>query len=135
MSDFSDVGDFHRRFALHASDRSPGPTGAEHDEELMRFRIGFLHEELKEFIEALEKGDLAEAFDALIDLNYVSLGTAHLLGFPWEDGWAAVQAANMAKQRAASDGSDSARGSSFDVVKPPGWTPPDIEGILAEYGF
>lgn len=135
MTDFSDVGDFHQKFGLHRSDDNPGPTGAENNKELMEFRTKFLQEELDEFVEALEEGDMAKAFDALMDLNYVSLGTAHLLGFPWREGWQAVQAANMAKVRAAKDGSDSKRGSSFDVVKPEGWLPPDIEGVLARHGF
>lgn len=135
MTDFSDVGDFHQKFGLHRSDFDPGPTGAEKDEELMEFRIKFLQEELDEFIQALKEGNMAKAFDALMDLNYVSLGTAHLLGFPWHRGWHLVQAANMAKMRAKADGSDSKRGSSFDVVKPEGWMPPDIEGLLKRYGF
>ena len=79
--------------------------------------------------------DDAQAFDALLDLNYVSHGTAHLLGYPWQIGWNAVQSANMAKERAASDGSNSKRGSSFDVVKPAGWTPPNIQKILDDHGW
>lgn len=133
MSDFTDVGDFHRKFGLQTSDELPGPTRV--DENLINFRLGFLKEELREFEEAIEEGDHAKAFDALIDLNYVSLGTAHLLGYPWEEGWEMVQRANMQKQRAAADGSDSKRGSSFDVVKPPGWLPPDIAQLLDGYGF
>lgn len=79
--------------------------------------------------------DDAKAFDALLDLNYVSHGTAHLLGYPWQIGWNAVQAANMAKERAAKDGSDSKRGSAWDVVKPPGWTAPNIDKILQDHGW
>lgn len=135
MTDFSDVGDFHRKFGLHTSDDRPGPTGAEDNTELMLFREKFLTEELAEFAEGLAEGDHAKMFDALIDLVYVALGTAHLLGYPWQQGWDKVQEANMAKVRAKADGSDSKRGSSFDVVKPPGWTPPDIESLLLSYGF
>lgn len=133
MSDFTDVGDFHRKFGLHTSDDGPGPVPI--DEDLLNFRVGFLKEELKEFEEAVEEGDHAKAFDALIDLNYVSLGTAHMMGYPWQEGWDMVQHANMKKQRAAADASDSKRGSSFDVVKPPGWLPPDIDQLLDGYGF
>jgi predicted HAD superfamily Cof-like phosphohydrolase len=73
--------------------------------------------------------------DALIDLVYVAMGTAHLLGLPWEALWNEVQIANMRKVRAAADASDSKRGSAFDVVKPPGWQPPNIKRILENYGW
>jgi hypothetical protein len=52
---------------------------------------------------------------------------------PWQEGWDLVQAANMAKERATS-AEQSTRLSAFDVIKPPGWTPPDIEGLIESYG-
>jgi predicted HAD superfamily Cof-like phosphohydrolase len=125
---FRDVGDFHEKFGLHRSDKQPGIQQIDH--ELLEFRTKFMQEELDEFIEAVEAGDHAKAFDALLDLTYVVMGTAHLAGYPWQAGWQLVQQANMAKVRAKPDGSDSKRGSSWDVVKPEGWTPPDIEGLL-----
>lgn len=143
MSDFTDVGDFHRKFGLAHVDSAhgkepcdegaPGPRPV--DEDLINFRLGFLEEELREFEEGVEEGNHAKVFDSLIDLVYVALGTAHLLGYPWQEGWNLVQAANMKKQRAAADGSDSKRGSPFDVVKPPGWVPPDIDLLLFGHGF
>lgn len=132
MTDFSDVGEFHQKFGLHHFVQGPVP---EIDPDLMEFRIKFMQEELDEFKEGVEEGDHAKMFDALIDLVYVALGTAHFQGYPWQHGWDRVQAANMAKVRAKADGSDSKRGSAFDVVKPPGWTPPDIEGLLEQFGF
>lgn len=135
MSDFTDVGDFHRKFGLHTSDGLGEPGEVPVPAELIEFRIDFLHEELREFVEGVEQWDHAQMFDALIDLVYVALGTAHLLGYPWQQGWDLVQGANMQKVRAAKDGSDSRRGSSFDVVKPEGWTAPDIGGLLKDFGF
>lgn len=132
-SNFEDVGDFHRKFGLHTSDEAPGPQPENF--ELLEFRIKFMDEELNEFIASIENGDEAGAFDALLDLVYVAMGTAHLRGYPWQEGWDAVQAANMAKVRAQADGSDSKRGSSFDVVKPAGWYPPNIEAVLTRHGF
>lgn len=101
----------------------------------MAFRIKFLEEELQEFKDAYAEGDHAGMFDALLDLVYVAHGTAHLQGYPWVQGWALVQAANMAKVRAQPDGSNSKRGSGWDVVKPEGWTAPDIAQLLTEYGW
>lgn len=129
QSNFDDVGDFHEKFGLdNVTHRGSGPRLVPLD--LMDFRIKFLHEELKEFEDAYAEGNVAKMFDALLDLAYVTFGTAHLMGFPWQRGWDEVQRANMSKVRAQADGSDSRRDSSWDVVKPYGWEPPDIEGVL-----
>jgi len=62
---------------------------------------------------------------------------AGFLGAPWEACWAVVQKANMTKVRAGKDGSDSKRGSAWDVVKPPGWRGPEdeIRGALVAAGW
>jgi predicted HAD superfamily Cof-like phosphohydrolase len=150
--DFCDVGEFHQKFELPHALRDVGPR--EVDTGLLEFRMKFLCEELQEFLEGVgltfsmsvwdmivsnsnwnrEKSH-AQMFDSLIDLVYIAHGTAHIMGYPWHVGWAAVQRANMAKVRSDSDRSDSDRGSSFDVVKPPGWVAPDIAGVLAVYGW
>ena len=149
-SDFNDVGKFHKKFGLPSAEH-PGPR--EIDKELIEFRLNFLLEELEEFASACgyylstagpglkfredhetTKIDHTKAFDALIDLNYVSLGTAHLLGYPWPVGWNAVQQANMKKERAVKK-EQSARGSLWDVVKPKEWQPPDIKSVLRFWGF
>lgn len=139
-TNFQDVGDFQRKFGLYATEGTnaslaAGPTGLEQDKELMGFRKKFLEEELAEFAEGLDEQDIAKMADALVDLVYVALGTAHFLGIPWQALWDDVQAANMRKIRAQIDGSDSKRGSKFDVVKPDGWVAPNTKGILQEYGF
>lgn len=129
MSDFDDVGDFHEKFGLpNVTHRGDGVR--EVPDELLKFRIGFLEEELDEFKTAAAEGDLARMFDALIDLVYVAHGTAHIYGFPWHAGWAAVHRANMRKVRAKTDGSDSVRGSAYDVVKPADWASPDLNEVL-----
>lgn len=131
---FDDVGRFHEKFQLeNTTFYPPGPR--EPHEEVLDFRLKFLEEELQEFREGMDEMDHAQMFDALIDLVYVALGTAHFLGYPWREGWNLVQAANMNKVRAQADASDSKRGSSFDVVKPEGWQPPDIQGLLEKYGW
>lgn len=133
-TNFEDVGEFHEKFGLYNTnhhDIGPQPWNPS----LLEFRAKFLQEEVNEFLDGMEEGDHAQMFDALLDLVYVALGTAHFLGYPWQMGWNRVQAANMAKVRAQSDGSDSKRGSSFDVVKPEGWTPPNIEALLVAMGW
>lgn len=93
-----------------------------------------MREELDEFCEGLIDDDHAKMADALVDLVYVAMGTAHLLGYPWEQLWEEVQAANLRKRRAAT-ADESKRGSTHDVVKPHGWTPPAIEAILQSWGW
>lgn len=70
-----------------------------------------------------------ESFDALIDLVYVALGTAYLHRFPFNEGWARVQEANMRKVR-ANKKSDSKRRTTHDVVKPPGWRSPELDDLV-----
>lgn len=134
MSNFEDVGRFHRKFELR-NNYDNGNHPVPEDDDLLEYRHKFMEEELIEFKEGMDEGDHAKMFDALIDLVYVAMGTAHLQGYPWEDGWDLVQNANMKKARALPDGSDSKRKSKWDVVKPEGWKPPNIEALLETYGW
>jgi predicted HAD superfamily Cof-like phosphohydrolase len=149
-----DVGAFHSKFGL--------PTEATQrprmlDLDLLKFRSGFLLEELAEFFDAngmigpaatlrsaaesikgsradiLIPGSpsLSKAADALADLVYVALGTAHFMGVPFDEVWNEVQRANMAKERATgADDPRSKRAHSLDVVKPAGWTAPNHEPAI-----
>ena len=119
-----DISDFHMKFGLEYH----GPPRFLSDE-MTSFRVGFMQEELDEYKSAVYAGDMEKQFDALIDLIYVALGTSYLHGFPFGAGWREVHRANMLKVRAESS-EQSARGSTLDVIKPPGWTPPDIYEVL-----
>jgi predicted HAD superfamily Cof-like phosphohydrolase len=130
-----DVGNFHRRFGLVNTLGLPGPGPRAQVSGLMEFRQKFMQEELDEFANGLAENDIAQMADALVDLAYVVHGTAHFLGLPWQDLWDDVQRANMSKVRAAADGSDSKRGSAFDVIKPPGWRGPNTAAILSAWGW
>ena len=121
---FADIEKFHEKFELSKLAK-PGFLS----QELMRFRIKFLQEELDEFCDAYVNQDLEKAFDALIDLTYVALGTAFLMGLPFNDGWKHVHNCNMQKVRAKLE-SDSKRKSTFDVVKPEGWQPPVLNHLI-----
>lgn len=129
-SNYEDVAAFNTKFDL-STKVGPQPW----DDTLIEFRARFLQEELDEFNEGVEEHDHAKMADALIDLVYVALGTALVLGYPWQALWDDVQRANMSKERAARDGSNSARGSAWDVVKPEGWRPPETEVELSRHGF
>lgn len=119
------IKDFHKKFEL---EYTGGPRQLPDD--LQGFRSKFMQEELDEYEEAVGEEDLEKQFDALIDLVYVAIGTAYLQGFPFNKGFELVQIANMAKVRALRE-SESKRGSTYDVVKPEGWTAPDLKPLLA----
>lgn len=122
---WDDIATFHKKFSIPQQELPSYPS-----KEMMEFRIKFLQEELDEFVVAYGNENLVKGFDALIDLVYVAMGTAYIMNVPWDKGWYRVQAANLAKVR-AKKASHSTRGSTFDVVKPTGWVPPD-QLLLAE---
>jgi len=64
------------------------------------FVYDFIQEELAEYKEACEKGDIVEILDALCDIAYVSLGNGTMLHGLKDKIWPAyqeVQASNMSK--------------------------------------
>ena len=65
-----------------------------------RFVYDFILEELQEYKEACERGDIVEILDALCDITYVSLGNGAMLHGLKDKIWPAyqeVQASNMSK--------------------------------------
>lgn len=129
LSNYGDVHLFHRKFGLP---HPKVPTFLEED--VRNFRYDFMREELHEFDNACVCGNLADAADALIDLVYVAMGTGVMMGLPWQALWDEVQRANITKVKALSaDDPLSTRHHRLDVVKPPGWRSPDIQGVLDKY--
>ena len=70
------------------------------DKKEWQFVYDFILEELEEYKEACEKGDIVGILDALCDITYVSLGNGTMLhglkGKIWE-AYQEVQASNMSK--------------------------------------
>jgi predicted HAD superfamily Cof-like phosphohydrolase len=65
-----------------------------------KFVYDFILEELEEYKEACERGDIVEVLDALCDITYVSLGNGAMLHGLKDKVWPAyqeVQASNMSK--------------------------------------
>lgn len=134
QSNFDDVGDFSEMIGLdNVTWHGAGPR--EVPEELAKLRRTLIEEELKEWLDAIEAGDIDEQADALVDLVYVVMGTAQVYGFPWHELWNDVQRANMTKKRAEADGSNSKRGNGFDAYKPEGWIGPRTHDIMLKNGF
>jgi predicted HAD superfamily Cof-like phosphohydrolase len=85
-------------------------------------RVAFMEEEIEELGQAYIDGDLVGVADALADLVYVALGTAHMMGIPFDQVFKVVHAANMQKIRGMTK-----RGMIYDAVKPEGWVGPEAE--------
>lgn len=70
------------------------------DEKEWMFVYNFVLEELEEYKEACQKGDIVGVLDALADITYVSLGNGamlHGLKDKFQGAYAEVQASNMSK--------------------------------------
>jgi predicted HAD superfamily Cof-like phosphohydrolase len=67
---------------------------------------------------------LPEVADALADLAFVTIGANDVWGIPGDAVWEEVCRANMAKLGGPKDPVTGKH------LKPEGWTPPDIEGVL-----
>ena len=87
-----------------------------------------LQEELKEFNDAVDAGDVLEAADALIDLVYFALGRLVEMGVPATAVMDEVQRANMDKERGELSKRPGSMG--HDAVKPSGWQAPDHAWLL-----
>lgn len=85
-------------------------------------RVAFIMEEITELCEAYINEDLVGVADALADLVYVAIGTAHMMGIPFDQVFRVVHAANMRKQRGITK-----RGMVYDAIKPTGWVGPEAE--------
>ena len=109
----------------------PENSGFLEDED-MRYRINFIQEELDELNEAWNDGDLEGALDALVDIMYVTLGTAWLMNLPILDAWDRVHHANMQKVRVENSSDPrSKRNHHLDIVKPDNWVRPYLKDLLS----
>ena len=133
---FQDVARFHAVFGLPVARTSGGGQRPElPSQELMQYRINFLKEELAELIDACAERNLVEAADAIADLVWVALGTAHYFGLPFDQVWEEVRRSNMEK-RPWRDGdpikprAQHMSNMSPEIVKPIGWRGPDIDAVL-----
>lgn len=117
---YADVLEFTRKLAPNRIGSLPACPGRESRDLVRRL----IREEWHEADEAMQKGDLPGVADGLADLIYVSLHAAISYGIDLRPVWDAVQVANMAKEGGPTreDGK---------ILKPEGWQPPDVAGILA----
>lgn len=119
---FRDVLEFHLKFGCKV-----GSMPALPDPTTFALRKRLIEEEVTETLNAMEAGDLPGVADGIADAVYVLLGCAVTYGVDLREIWDAVHEANMAKVGGT-------RRADGKVMKPPGWVPPDVAGILARQG-
>jgi predicted HAD superfamily Cof-like phosphohydrolase len=145
------VREFHEKFGVKINEN---PTMPELKERILRANL--ILEEALEFVEAMglkleivdgldytsfpvdqfckikltDKGgsDLISAADAIADLNYVVAGAAVTMGLDTEKLGDEVHRSNMSK--VWPDGTVHHRESDGKVLKPPTYSPPDLESII-----
>ena len=100
------------------------------NQEQFNLYIKLIEEEFKELNEAVNNNDMLETLDALEDILVVTIGAIHSAGMDGEGGWREVMNTNFAKidketgkVRKREDGK---------VLKPVGWTAPDLEQFLTK---
>lgn len=84
-------------------------------------------EEFRELVEAFLAKDIVEIADACADLKWVIEGLEHTLLIPQQEVWNEVARSNL--QKISNDGKVLKR-EDGKVMKPEGWTPPDIASII-----
>jgi len=113
-----------QEFFMRACSQTTG--GYNHEQTMMYSEL--IEEERKEMMDARLANDEVEEFDAVLDTIVVLIGYGLSRGWPMNDGWAEVMRSNMAKidprtgaVRRREDGK---------ILKPEGWTPPDLASLL-----
>ena len=138
-----DVTDFHDAMGQPAHRELHTPS-----DERVKLRADLIFEECAEFMESVFDGfevysyddyethvrwgkgvkvDHVGVADALADLIYVCIGAANELGIDLNAVWKEVHRSNMAK---IGPNGEVKRREDGKVIKPDGWTPPNIKKVL-----
>jgi predicted HAD superfamily Cof-like phosphohydrolase len=107
---------FHKKHGGPTPDYPVALSGSE-----FKLRYGHMAEELREYLDAFIDGDYFEQIDALVDLLYVTYGTAVAMGVDIEPFFQAVHKSNMTKT-----GEQRADGK---ILKGDAYVAPDIQGV------
>lgn len=99
--------------------------------ELREMRRRLMAEEWQEYEDAEASDDLVEIADALADLIFIAMGTAIEYGIPLPEIFKEVCDTNEAK---VPPGGPTYR-EDGKILKPEGWKPPDVAGILRQFGW
>ena len=98
------------------------------NQEQFKLYLNLMEEEWKELRVAIDNSDNVETLDALLDFIVVTVGAIHSAGFDGEGGWKEVMRTNFAK--IDSETGKVRKREDGKVLKPTGWTPPDLEPFV-----
>lgn len=118
---YTDVKEFQTAVGQHVGEN---PEFPEHAERALRMRL--LEEEWTEYVIGEQNNDLENIAKELADIIYIVCGTAVSYGIPLDRVFDEVHRSNMAK---LVDGKP-VRREDGKILKPEGWTPPDIKKVL-----
>jgi predicted HAD superfamily Cof-like phosphohydrolase len=90
--------------------------------------LKLIEEEADELNQAIIDKNKVEMLDALIDMLVVTIGAIHSAGFDAEGAWKEVMRTNFAK--IDKDTGKVVKRADGKVLKPDGWTPPDLGQFL-----
>ena len=108
---------------MYACDQNESDFGAQ-----ANLYMGLVIEEYKELVLAFGNRDLVEIADACADLKWVIEGLEHTLKIPQQAVWDEVARSNIKK--IDPETGKVLKREDGKVLKPEGWTPPDIKSIL-----
>ena len=118
-----DIADFHRALGV-----ATGTTPAVPAPDRKALRLSLIKEEvIDELLPALQNDNLEKIADGMADAIVVILGTALEYGIDLGPVWEEIHRTNMAK-------AGGPRREDGKILKPEGWQPPDICGVLARQG-
>lgn len=119
-----DIEEMHTKFGVREAIEK---LSDETRQKYIRFRLGFLNEELTETEEAYLNSDPEELVDGLIDLCVVAIGTLDAMGVDPYKAWDQVHNSNMQKKVGIKESRPNPLGLP-DLIKPEGWVGPDHTG-------
>lgn len=109
---------------MRACDQSVGKF----DERQFSLYTNLITEEHQELLEATLAEDPIEQLDALIDILVVTIGAIHSMGADAEGAWKEVMKTNFAK--IDSETGKVRKREDGKVLKPTGWTPPNLKPFV-----
>jgi predicted HAD superfamily Cof-like phosphohydrolase len=110
------------RIFMDACDQNANDFGAQ-----ANLYMALVMEEYKELVYAFGNRNMVEIADACADLKWVIEGLEHTLKIPQQEVWDEVARSNLAK---ISENRKVIKREDGKVLKPEGWTPPNIQAII-----
>ncbi len=96
------------------------------NQEQFKLYVKLIDEEFNDELKtAISNNDPVETLDALLDILVVTVGAIHSMGADGEGGWKEVMRTNFAK--IDKDTGKVRKREDGKVLKPVGWTPPDLK--------